>query len=301
MAEIISYTACPNCGSNKIAAVINCKDYTVSQKTFAVWQCSSCQLRFTQDVPNQAAIAPYYQSDAYISHSDTNQGLINKLYKMARSRTLKTKLKTVQKNTGKITGKILDIGAGTGAFLNTMTTADWQATGLEPDAGARKICKDNYGLDLKSPSALFNIETASQDAVTMWHVLEHVHELHPYFEQINRILKPNGAACIAVPNYLSGDAMHYKEYWAAYDVPRHLYHFCPDAMRKLAQTHGMSVTAMQPMWFDSFYISILSEQYKNGKSNIIKAVWYGLKSNLGALKNKERCSSLIYILKKTNI
>jgi 2-polyprenyl-3-methyl-5-hydroxy-6-metoxy-1,4-benzoquinol methylase len=300
MAEIISYTACPNCGSQQIAPAINCKDYTVSQKMFAVWQCNSCQLRFTQDVPSQDAIGPYYQSDAYISHTDTDQGLISKLYKMARNYTLKSKLKTVQKTTGKLTGKILDIGAGTGAFLKTMSAAGWQATGLEPDAGARKICNEKYGLELKNPDELFNVEPASQDAVTMWHVLEHVHELQAYIGQIKKILTPHGAACIALPNYLSGDAQHYEACWAAYDVPRHLYHFCPTAMRKLAAQNGLEITAMQPMWFDAFYISMLSEKYKNGKGNLIKAVWNGLMSNLKAMGNKERCSSLIYVLKKTN-
>lgn len=300
MAEIISYKACPNCGSEQIKAVVNCKDYTVSQKTFAVLHCRDCQLRFTQNVPNQDYIAPYYQSDTYISHSDTNQGLISKLYKMVRNHTLKSKLKIVQKTTGKTKGKILDIGAGTGAFLNTMSTAGWQATGLEPDAGARKICNDKYGLDLKNPDELFSIEAASQDAVTLWHVLEHVHQLHAYIAQINKILTPSGAACIALPNYLSGDAQYYKECWASYDVPRHLYHFCPEAMRQLAAKHGMEITAMLPMWFDSFYISMLSEKYQNGKGNLIKAFWQGLMSNLGALKNKERCSSLVYVLQKTN-
>lgn len=300
MAEIISYLACPNCGSGKIAEVTNCKDYTVSQKIFAIWQCNSCKLRFTQNVPNQATIGPYYKSDAYISHTDTNQGLISRLYKMVRGYTLRLKLRTVQETTGKVKGTILDIGAGTGAFLHTMSAAGWQATGLEPDAGAREICKGKYGFDLRNPTELFSIAEGSQDAVTMWHVLEHVHELHDYMAQINKVLTPMGAACIALPNYLSGDAEHYQECWASYDVPRHLYHFCPEAMRHLAAKHGMEITAMQPMWFDSFYISILSEKYKHGKSNLMKAVWYGLKSNLGAMRNNERCSSLIYVLKKQN-
>lgn len=298
MTEIISLKACPCCGSTKITAAFSCKDHTVSAAVFSVWECADCELRFTQDVPNQDAIAPYYQSDAYISHSDSNEGLIHKLYKMARNHTLKAKLKTVKSTSGKETGNMLDIGAGTGAFLHTMTNAGWQATGFEPDAGARKVCLKNYGLDLHEPSKLFEVEAASQDAVTMWHVLEHVHELHPYLQQINKVLRPDGVACIALPNYLSADAQHYKQCWAAYDVPRHLYHFCPPAMRHLANMHGMEIVEMKPMWLDSFYISMLSQKYLNGRSNLIKAFWRGLSSNLTALKSRERCSSLIYILKK---
>ncbi len=292
---------CPCCGSQSISKALVCKDYTVSNELFEVWQCAECAMRFTQHVPAQEAIGPYYQSDTYISHSDTGKGLENKLYKIARNYTLNWKLNLVKRHTGLNlkTGTLLDIGAGTGAFLNKVGNfANWSVTGLEPDAGARKVCNEKYHLRLEASEKLFDLPSEKFDAVTMWHVMEHVHQLHDYMEQIKRVLKKDGVAFIALPNYTSKDATIYAEYWAAYDVPRHLYHFSPSAVRKLAAAHGLKVTTTKPMWLDAFYIAMLSEQYKNEKSNLLAAFLNGLKSNWNALRNKDTCSSLVYIITK---
>ncbi|MBC7588281.1 MAG: class I SAM-dependent methyltransferase [Chitinophagaceae bacterium] len=298
MAEKINYTTCPACKSSNIKKALGAKDYTVSNEMFSIWECSNCTLRFTQDVPNATDIGPYYQSSAYISHSDTKEGLINRLYHVVRDITLKSKCNLVKQYTRLQKGNLLDIGAGTGAFANTMQQANWQVTGLEPDEHARLVATNKYSLNLQDASAIYELEANQFDAITMWHVLEHVHDLLGYLEKFSSILKPNGQLFIAVPNYTSYDAQLYKEYWAAYDVPRHLYHFSPESMEKLASSKGFTVKAFKPMWFDSFYVSMLSEQYKNGKGNLLKAYWNGCISNIKTLFNVKRCSSLIYVLAK---
>ena len=155
-----------------------------------------------------------------------------------------------------------------------------------------------YNLEIDNPSVLNDIRGSSFNAITLWHVLEHVHQLHDYIEHLKRILKPQGKLFIAVPNYQSTDSNIYRSYWAAYDVPRHLYHFSPNSIEVLMQKHGLKVDAKKPMWFDSFYISMLSSKYKTGKTNYITAFINGLRSNVNALLNKESCSSLIYIISK---
>jgi SAM-dependent methyltransferase len=295
---MIHYSQCPVCGSQNITAQLTAQDHTVSHQQFSIWHCAGCTARFTQDVPEQAAIGPYYQSDNYISHSDTKKGVINSLYHLVRKRTLVAKQKLIVAETGMVKGNILDIGCGTGAFLHTMQTAGWQITGLEPDETARKNAAVLYGLQPMSPDKLFQLPAASFNAITLWHVLEHVHELHAYIKQLAGLIAPGGKIVIAVPNYTSKDAAAYNEYWAAYDVPRHLYHFSPAAMRRLVEPYTLTVKAVKPMWFDSFYVCMLSEQYKNGKGNIVKAFWNGFVSNCKALTNKEHCSSVIYIIEK---
>jgi SAM-dependent methyltransferase len=171
-------------------------------------------------------------------------------------------------------------------------------TSLEPDDTARQNAFHKYGLTLQSPDNLFTLEPAQFDAITMWHVLEHVHDLHGYLTQFQKLLKPGGILIIAVPNYTSYDAGSYKEFWAAYDVPRHLYHFSPKSMELLGNGKGFNLSGIRPMWFDSFYVSMLSEKYRNGSGNIIGALWNGLLSNLVTLANKKRCSSVIYIFSK---
>jgi 2-polyprenyl-3-methyl-5-hydroxy-6-metoxy-1,4-benzoquinol methylase len=295
---MIHYTGCPICNSNNIQEQLPAKDHTVSQQIFSIWHCNTCTARFTQDVPAQDAIGAFYASENYISHSDTKKGVINSLYHLVRKRTLGSKRRLVINSTGLIKGSILDIGCGTGAFLNTMKEAGWDITGLEPDSTARTKAAELYNIQPQEPGKLFELTPASFNAITMWHVLEHVHELHAYIKQIEKLLAPGGKAFIAVPNYTSKDADIYKEHWAAYDVPRHLYHFSPQSMEILLAHHGLKLTAVKPMWFDSFYVSMLSEQYKNGKGNIIKAVLNGFLSNLKAWSNTRKCSSVIYVISK---
>lgn len=295
----IHYSQCPVCGSGSLAEVLQCKDYTVSHEQFSIIECQDCSLRFTQDVPRQAHIGVYYQSENYISHSDTDKGLISKLYKAVRKITLKTKLHIVESNVcSKSTKAILDIGSGTGAFLNTMKAEGWSVVGLEPDAGARANALKLYNLTAETPDKLFQLPENTFDAITMWHVLEHVEQLQEYIARCYQLLTADGTLFIAVPNYTSSDAKKYGPYWAAYDVPRHLYHFSPASVKKLVGQHGFQVKKILPMWFDPFYISMLSEQYKTGSNKLFSAFFAGLKSTISAIGNKEKASSIIYVIKK---
>jgi len=298
MSNTIHYNNCPVCNAEKISVAFPAKDFTVSHEEFSVWQCSNCSVRFTQDMPDAESIFRYYQSEDYISHSDTNKGLINRIYQLVKKRTLAGKRKLIAQMTGLEKGNHLDLGCGTGAFVNEMKQSGWDVKGLEPDSGAREKAEKLYGLKTSGAEELFNLPVESFDAITLWHVLEHVHDLHGYIEQLKKILKANGKLFIAVPNYTSYDGAEYKQYWAAYDVPRHLYHFSPEAMKMLIEKHGLRIVKYKPMWFDSVYVSLLSSKYKNGKTNFLGAVWTGLISNLKTLFDIKKCSSIIYIISK---
>lgn len=294
----IHYTHCPVCHSPQIDPLVTIKDHSVSGESFVIWQCSQCALRFTQDVPDADSIAPYYKSEDYISHTNTSKGFINKAYQTVRTYTLKRKAALIQQYTGQQQGKLLDVGAGNGAFLLQMKKEGWEITGVEPDADARKVALKDFGLPLLENACMQTLPTAHFDAITMWHVLEHVHDLHGQIEHLKSLLKAKGKLVIAVPNYQALDADIYKLYWAAYDVPRHLYHFAPRSIEALMQQHGLKVVQVQPMWFDSFYISLLSSKYKNGSNRMIGSFISGVRSNLKALSDKKKCSSLIYIIEK---
>lgn len=298
MSEIIHYTECPVCKSSDINPLLTVKDHTVSSENFVIWHCTNCTLRFTQDVPDEASIERYYKSENYISHTNTGKGFINRLYKLVRNKTLNQKADLIIKSTGIKRGNLLDVGCGIGAFLNIIAQKGWTTKGLEPDSSARKLAKELYGINAEESAKLFEFAPASFHAITLWHVLEHVHQLHSYIGQLKNLLSANGKLFIAVPNYTSLDADVYRLNWAAYDVPRHLYHFTPKAMAVLMEQHGLKVIAKKPMWFDSFYISMLSSKYKNGNTGYISSLINGLRSNLKALGNKDQCSSLIYIISK---
>ena len=295
---MIIYKRCPVCSSADIHKLFVVTDHSVSLKSFSIIHCDNCSLRFTQNIPAQDAIAEYYCSEDYISHTDTQEGIINRLYHIIRKKTLAGKRELIENETGKSTGNMLDVGCGTGAFLHTMQKAGWEYTGLEPDETARNKAIELYNIHPKASEELYSLPAKSFDAITLWHVLEHVHDLKKYIAQLSALLTPSGKIFIAVPNYTSYDAEHYGEHWAAYDVPRHLYHFSPESMNVLINQHGLKIKKMKPMWFDSFYVSMLSEKYCNSKGNIFKAFFTGLISNLKTLFKKDKCSSLIYIISK---
>lgn len=298
MSVLIHYTDCPVCNSTNIKEVLMVKDNTVSKELFPVIECMNCSLRFTQNIPDSNSIAPFYKAENYISHTNTSKGIVNRLYHYVRKKTLVRKRKMIEQSTDTRNGRLLDVGSGVGSFVNEMKQQGWHATGLEPDADARQIAKQQYQLDLEAIDAFYQLPADSFDAITLWHVLEHVHDLPIYIQQLKKLLKKNGKIFIAVPNYTAYDATVYKEHWAAYDVPRHLYHFSPRSMGVLMEKNGLKVKQHKPMWYDSFYISLLSSKYKNGNTNWIGAFFTGLFSNAMAFTDVRKCSSVIYIIEK---
>ena len=289
---------CPLCKGTSFEKHLICKDYSVSKEDFTVVKCSSCGFTFTNPIPEENQLGRYYESEDYISHSNTSKGIVNKLYQIVRNFTLKKKVKLLGTlSNGK---NLLDIGCGTGEYLNQAQQSGYQTKGIEPSSVAREQAIKNFRLSVSEEGEIKRIEDKSFDFITMWHVLEHVYHLNDRIKELKRILKNDGYLIIAVPNHESYDAKHYKEYWAAYDVPIHLYHFTPNTIKKLFENHGLSLHKTLPMKFDSFYVSMLSEKYMNGKVNLVKAFLIGLISNLKGKKD-ETYSSQIYIFKKTEL
>jgi len=212
---------------------------------------------------------------------------------LTRKRRLAEKSSAVQK------GSILDVGTGTGFFLNEMREHKWKVTGVEKSDEARKFSKAEFGLDILSPDKLFELDKNSYDVISLWHVLEHIHEIDKTMNTFSQLLKNNGKLIIAVPNHTSYDAKHYKKFWAAYDVPRHIWHFGPEQMKKLAKKHGFNFKSLHTMPFDSFYVSMLSEKYKKSSLGFIRGITHGTFSWLNTLFNKSKCSSLIYVFEKS--
>jgi 2-polyprenyl-3-methyl-5-hydroxy-6-metoxy-1,4-benzoquinol methylase len=292
---LIELNSCPVCTGTELGPYLTVKDHSISGEIFNISMCKSCGFKFTNPVPSEESIGKYYQSEDYISHSDTSKGIINKLYHLVRKQSLKSKLSLINCATSK-KGTILDIGCGTGYFLQACKENGWKADGMEPDPNARLMAEKNT----KQPiyADLFSIkEEKKYDIITLWHVLEHVHKLNESIQHMHKLLNPNGVLIIAVPNCLAYDSAIYNTFWAAYDVPRHLYHFTQTDMNKLLLKHNFSQRDLKSMIFDSFYVSMLSDKYKYGKTNYFRAFLNGFVSNRKATSNKNY-SSLIYVFQK---
>ena len=289
---------CPACGAEHVARKFTGIDFTATGETFDVFECSACGMQFTQNAPIEQEAGKYYHSPDYISHSDTRKGIVNRIYHCVRKLMLCRKANLVMQALGSNSGRLLDIGAGTGYFANEMKNRGFYVNAVEIDTGARAFAASHFGIAEEGTSALDKFADCSFDAITMWHVLEHVYRLSEEWQKLHRLLKAQGRLVIAVPNCSSADARHYRDMWAAYDVPRHLWHFNPHTMRLVAQQHGFKLVGMRPMPFDGFYISMLSEKNKGSKFPFLKGLYQGFKAWTQASCNKGKSSSVIYIFEK---
>ncbi len=289
---------CPVCDGNTFTLFLTCTDFFVSGEEFQIKQCISCGFKITDNVEDEDNIGRYYHSEEYISHSNTAKGLVNLVYHQVRKYMLGRKRRLVEKVSGIKKGNILDVGTGTGFFLNEMNEFGWHVAGTEKNKEARDFAKKEFDLDNLPSEKLFSLKDKSFDVITLWHVLEHIHQLNENMATFARLLKNDGKMLIAVPNHDSFDAKHYKQFWAAYDVPRHIWHFAPSQMKLLGEKNGFELVSKHAMPFDSFYVSMLSEKYKKSNPAFLKGIFFGKISWLNSLINPSKCSSVIYVFQK---
>lgn len=286
---------CPWCGSEKAQINLWLKDEFLSKEDFHICECLNCGLLYTMPRPNKEKIGEYYKSEEYYSHQENKKGFIPRLYESVKKVNLKHKYKLATQ--GLNIGKMLDIGCGVGDFLHTAEEHGWTCTGVEPSEDAKAIAKTKTKANIINSEDMEKIPDATFDLITMWHVLEHVDDLKWQIEQLHRLTKTKGRIVIAVPNYKSYDGQYYKELWAAYDVPRHLSHFNKTVLTNIFKSKNLELVRTDKLIWDAYYISYMSEQYKQHKFPLLKGTFRGCISNCKARHTKE-WSSMVYIFEK---
>jgi len=287
---------CPVCGSQENHPFLVTNDHFLTGEKFTIQECRNCGFKFTNPRPGKNEMGSYYESTDYISHNAKKSDFLSTIYKIARTYAIRSKYSVVKKSTKG--NNLLDIGCGTGEFLHYCTMHGFQGTGVEPGDVARDFARQNYNLDVRKDLESIEQQGLSFDCITLWHVLEHIHTLTDTITGIISLLNPDGIIVIAVPNCNCWDAKQYKDFWAAYDLPRHLYHFNEKTFRLLMNKNGLSIQKIIPQKLDSFYISLLSEKYKSGRQNFLSAFMNGLKSNIHAGKPHVGHSSLIFLISR---
>ena len=293
---MILLDSCPICLSSDLQKKFNCTDHSTSKEKFTIVSCETCDFKFTNPRPKDKSLGSYYKSDKYISHTNNKKGLFNWMYHTVRKYSITTKLnllKKISKNKNH-----LDIGCGTGEFLNACKNSGFKTEGIEPSKLAREQAINNYNLSVTHNTELDQFKSSQFDTISMWHVLEHIPELNKTIREFNRILNKKGKVIIAVPNHNSWDAKYYKEYWAGWDTPIHLWHFSKLSIEKIFKIHDFKLIEKKPMLFDSYYVSLLSEEFKTGKKKYVKGFTIGLLSNVIGIFSKRGCSSIIYVFEK---
>jgi len=294
----LKINTCPLCGGQQLEHALTCTDHYASGETFEVVCCAHCGFLMTQNVPAEAEIGRYYETPDYISHTDTQKGLMNRVYHGVRRWMLSQKAMLVKRVSKMSKGCLLDYGTGTGYFADAMARKGWQVQAIEKSPQARAFARQHFGLEVDAETALPAYGDGSFGVVTLWHVMEHLEHLNGMWQTLHRILKDKGVLIVAVPNPDSYDARKYGEWWAAYDVPRHLWHFTPSTMQQFGSKHGFVLEERRPMPFDAFYVSMLTEKYKGSAFSFMKGLWMGTCAWFSALGKKERSSSMIYVFRK---
>ena len=293
---MILLDSCPICLSSDLQKKFNCTDHSTSKEKFTIVSCETCDFKFTNPRPKDKSLGSYYKSDKYISHTNNKKGLFNWMYHTVRKYSITTKLNLLKKISKR--KNHLDIGCGTGEFLNACKNSGFKTEGIEPSKLAREQAINNFNLSVTHNTELDQFKSSQFDTISMWHVLEHIPELNKTIREFNRILNKNGKVIIAVPNHNSWDAKYYKEYWAGWDTPIHLWHFSKLSIEKIFKIHDFKLIEKKPMLFDSYYVSLLSEEFKTGKKKYVKGFTIGLLSNMIGIFSKRGCSSIIYVFEK---
>ena len=294
-------TKCPFCESENTRLYLKLKDYFLSQEDFEIYACDGCKLLFTSPRPDKSVIGKYYKSEDYLSHNEHKKGLVPWIYNQVKKVNIRRKFRiTAQNRTSKNGDRtkphILDFGCGVGDFLHYAQTKGCEVTGCDLSEDARLIASEKLKKTVVTPEEIFALPDSTFDIITMWHVLEHIDDLSFQTEQLHRLLKDNGRLVVAVPNYMSYDAQHYRDKWAAYDVPRHLNHFHEESLRNVF-AGKFELEKIHPMKWDAFYISMMSEKYIGKGNSFIKGIMTGWKSNRKARRSGDY-SSLIYVFHK---
>ncbi|MBR6177640.1 MAG: class I SAM-dependent methyltransferase [Bacteroidales bacterium] len=286
---------CPYCQSDSSDLHLKLKDYFLTQEDFEIYRCPHCGLLFTWPRPNDSELGKYYKSDDYLSHNESKKGIIPFIYNRVKRVNIKNKFNIA--TTAAKGKRMLDFGCGVGDFIFYAKQKGYEVVATDVSDNARNAAAKKLGTPLPSPQQVFEMPDNSFDIITMWHVLEHIGDLKTQIFHLDRLLAQDGRLVIALPDYLSYDAQHYQEMWAAYDVPRHLNHFDKNSLQNLFSTTQLKLVDTKPLKWDSYYISMMSEKYRGASLSFVRGLVQGFKSNRAARKSGEY-SSMVYIFER---
>ena len=270
-------------------------------ETFSIVQCETCGFKYLNPRPTISSIEKYYDVEEYHPHKISDESLIDKIYLKVRDININAKKKLLNKLSPQ-KKTLLDVGCGTGEFLEVMKNHGWTVAGMETAKEAKDIASKE-GIEVFDD--LVNIKSKF-DIITMWHVLEHIHDVPAIMDNLYRLLSDDGFLIIAVPNIDSIDAKFYKDNWIALDTPRHLYHFRPKDIISLLDKYNFEVKQISNrLYFDVWYNALLSAQHQSKTENrktslwdLLKAASIGKLSFFNGLINPLKSSSPIYIAQK---
>ena len=267
------------------------RDHFLTKEVFNVVEHIEGVLKTEPDL-DEKTLKKYYDSSQYSSHNNIG-GCIGFLYSLSARIMLRFKFRVLAKHINK-ESLIVDFGCGTGGFMSSLKKKKYNVVGVDSNKKARDKCLEKKLTTFKSIKDF----KENIDAITFWHSFEYVSNPNEILNQIINQSKNNLTVVIALPNYRSFDAKHYGAFWAAYDVPRHRFHYSARGIKKLMKSYGFECLKTKPMLLDAFYISIMSEKYKKSKLSFVKGIMVGLISNLAGLFSSSYSSS-VFVFKKT--
>jgi SAM-dependent methyltransferase len=288
---------CIVCGSGQRHPHLRAPNRFNVGEVFPLVQCSQCGFVYLSPRPSQESIGSHYEDEGYHPHQAEAAGVVDRIYRISRDWNLRYKRWMVESHHRK--GALLDFGCGTGEFLAEMRANGWQVTGVEPAAQARAVAE---GLGVRASADLEGCD-GPYDVITLWHVLEHVHEAAGQFRRLCELLTPGGILVMALPNIGSVDSRAYGANWVALDAPRHLFHFRPQDVRRFAVARGLTPAGGGVLPLDTPYNVLLSEQLAGQVVRgtrlfgLFRAIRVALAASIRGAIDRSRSSSPVYVFR----
>ncbi|MBC8257126.1 MAG: class I SAM-dependent methyltransferase [Candidatus Marinimicrobia bacterium] len=285
---------CIVCGKNISTAYIEVSDrLSKSPELFQLVKCD-CNFVYLNPRPSQANISTYYNSPEYDPHNNLKNNKLGKLYKLVQSVALRFKFRRI--SSFHKSGKILDVGGGNGEFAAFMALQGWKVVLQD------KISKIDNLRDRENIIAVQNLEKIKKDecfnVITLWHSLEHIHNIEELYSQINRLLKPDGILLIAIPNINAPEKPFFNNKWAPFDAPRHLYHFQLNTLNELCNRYKFEIVRKFSLFQDTPYNILLSLSENTPFQFLRGMLVFCYSIIVTILRGPEHSSSLLVICRK---
>lgn len=287
----MEYVSCNLCSSDSFTTLFTLRDtLSLTNEIFRLVTCNQCGLVYLNPRPSAEQLDTFYPEEYWWRRGKKTNNVLSKLARnfeeWYRTYLLNTEVRLLKKMLNK-GSKILDVGCGRGDILYLCKRSGFETYGIELSEKAARNARIEYGLDVYQGS-LFEIDFGPNyfDAITFYHVFEHLPDSLRVLKKANRMLKDEGILVIQIPNIDSLQFKLFSKRWFGLSIPQHFYHFSSRTIEEMLKKANFEIVNIRhisnrcnPSVFVSSLIPKLNPhtflmEENRGKSQLIFKITY---------------------------